>query len=52
MAQHLPRKNAIDYYDTQPTPATRAVEADTAVLPKAKAGTQFAKLSSDGHGES
>ncbi|HEY7340846.1 MAG TPA: GtrA family protein [Ktedonobacterales bacterium] len=38
MAQHLPRKNAIDYYDTQPTPATRAVEADTAVLPKAKAG--------------
>lgn len=37
MAQHLPRKNAIDYYDTQPTPtATRAVEADTAVLPKAR----------------
>lgn len=38
MAQHLPRKNAIDYYDTQPTPAARAVEADTAVLPKAKPG--------------
>jgi putative flippase GtrA len=37
MAQHPPRKNAIDYYDTQPTPAPRAVEADTAVLPKAKA---------------
>ncbi|HKT39242.1 MAG TPA: GtrA family protein [Ktedonobacterales bacterium] len=36
MAQHPPRKNAIDYYDTQPTPAPRAVEADTAVLPKAK----------------
>lgn len=36
MAQHLPRKNAIDYYDTQPTPAaTQAVEADTAILPKA-----------------
>jgi putative flippase GtrA len=37
MAQHLPRKNAIDYYDTQPTPAAaRAVEADTAILPTAK----------------
>lgn len=38
MAQHLPRKNAIDYYDTQPTPAARAVEADTAILPKANTG--------------
>jgi len=38
MAQHLPRKNAIDYYNTQPTPvAARAVEADTAILPKARA---------------
>jgi putative flippase GtrA len=38
MAQHLPRKRTIDYYDTQPTPAVaRAVEADTAILPKARA---------------
>ncbi len=37
MAQHLPRKQAIDYYDTQPTPAAaRAVEADTAILPQVK----------------
>ncbi len=37
MAQQLPRKHAIDYYDTQPTPATaQAVEADTAILPKVK----------------
>ncbi|HEX5441013.1 MAG TPA: hypothetical protein VFW76_09020, partial [Ktedonobacterales bacterium] len=36
----MPRKNAIDYYDTQPAPAAaRTVEADTAVLPKAKAKT-------------
>lgn len=39
MAKRMPREDAleIDYYDTQPKPATsRAAETDTAVLPKAK----------------
>ena len=38
MAKHLPREDTIDYYDTQPTPtASRVVESDTAILPKAGA---------------
>jgi putative flippase GtrA len=37
MAKPMPREDALDYYDTQPTPAaSRVAETDTAVAQKAK----------------
>jgi putative flippase GtrA len=39
MVKQMPRENTIDYYDTQPRPAaSRTAEADTADLPRVKAG--------------
>lgn len=37
MAKPMPREDALDYYDTQPTPAaSRVAETDTAVEPRVK----------------